>query len=1250
MPHFHYDPVWVEDQRTYTRQAFELILQYLRACREDEGYHLLLSELDYLKPFFAVHGEERDFVRELVESERLQLGGSYNEPNEMTLQGEAIIRNLVHGRLYHEGSLRASPDVYLPLDVFGHCLQLPQIAAKAGFGAIVWSKGAPGGPPLHRALAPDGTEILQKREPYWYRPGSLRELLESVGKGLAGEEAVGVTQDLRLLGHDMAPPLDWLESTRLAAETLDPVVMISTPHRYLAALKRELDSGEAEIPILGRDLSWYHMGTLVSRSDLKLANRLAENRLLSAERWATLAAVVGAKYPDLALDKAWRQVLFGQHHDAMTGTSDDIGFLDLLCGYREALELAEEVERRALSYIAAHVQTEGARRAPSEGGALVVFNAMGWERTDVCRARVHLRGRLAGGFRLTDDRGHAVPVQLVSRSPEGPAGATGQPDEERWVEIAFLATGIPSVGYRSYYLAPAPELPPAAEPADAGATGIENEHLSLRADPEAGGGLVSIYDKRAKRELVNTQAGPANEVVALGEKPDREMPSWELFTTGEEVRGSGQPAELSVLQGPVFSQIRVRSELPDRCGLLQEITLYRGMRRVDLRTSLGGYRGQHELLALSFPLAIKGGPTFEDRFAAVVRRPSRGRFDFRTREDENLSKCGVGAAQNWVEVGPVPSLDIVDREKRTGAVGLGPCAIITSGAPEDRAAVRTLTAALLSRGITCTPYVDTEDPAADPECGFHISLGRGNGYSRRLLGAAPQAAARLEEAQEGRDWTGVLLRQAGSAGGEAEVPVLVADTAAPEGVPALAARLAEAVRAGALEIPASCDFSGLASACDDYGIAVINRGTLAASLESDGTLALPLFHTAAWGFHPWGEGRLERFLVPEHKSHVYEHALLAHPGDWRSGGVVRAGCEVNNPLRAVQTEVRGGVVPPTFSLVSVDAPNLVITAIKPLGNPMADHSATERSSPDTGILVRCYEAHGEAAEAHFMFGAEPTEAWLTDLMEGRAGQAEVTPPGWRRPASVPIRVSPCAIISVAVHLAPLPTRGETQELGPSAEPASPVHSRYWEHNAGAAPMGNQPVTIWLRGSVPPGQNTRFTLGLSNDYRDREITGRARLTVPPDWQLIPREVPYRIGPGAQTIYEVMVVVPAGAPGCFLRAAVEDGERVVQDVLPVGEIQPLGISLRRGEAGFLVKVRNPNADYVEGLLALITPVEFWGETVEGMRLGGVSPRAQAFRLAAGEERTFVFALQGNGEGLWAVAKAMWYGRVQYVQESD
>ena len=126
-PHFHFDPIWIEDQRTYTRRAFELVRELLAACRTDEGYHIILSELNYLKPFLSAYSEDREFVRDLAAAGRLETGGSYGQPNEMSIQGEALIRNLLHGGLYHEGMLGGQPAVYMPLDVFGHCLQLPQI-------------------------------------------------------------------------------------------------------------------------------------------------------------------------------------------------------------------------------------------------------------------------------------------------------------------------------------------------------------------------------------------------------------------------------------------------------------------------------------------------------------------------------------------------------------------------------------------------------------------------------------------------------------------------------------------------------------------------------------------------------------------------------------------------------------------------------------------------------------------------------------------------------------------------------------------------------------------------------------------------------------------------------------------------------------------------------------------------------------------------------------------------------------------
>ena len=98
-----------------------------------------------------------------------------------------------------------------------------------------------------------------------------------------------------------------------------------------------------------------------------------------------------------------------------------------------------------------------------------------------------------------------------------------------------------------------------------------------------------------------------------------------------------------------------------------------------------------------------------------------------------------------------------------------------------------------------------------------------------------------------------------------------------------------------------------------------------------------------------------------------------------------------------------------------------------------------------------------------------------------------------------------------------------------------------------------------------------------------------------------------------------------------------------------IRPLEVQLSREGAGFLVRVRNPNPDYVEGQVALITPLESWGAPVDVYALSEVTPRVYPFRLDSGEEQQFPFAVQGDMTSLWAVAKVIWYGRVQYVQET-
>lgn len=90
-----------------------------------------------------------------------------------------------------------------------------------------------------------------------------------------------------------------------------------------------------------------YTGKDVSYIDTKQANRAAEDAVLGAERFAVFAALLtGAHYPEAALAKAWVQLAYGAHHDAITGSESDQVYLDLLTGRRDAWELGRACGRR----------------------------------------------------------------------------------------------------------------------------------------------------------------------------------------------------------------------------------------------------------------------------------------------------------------------------------------------------------------------------------------------------------------------------------------------------------------------------------------------------------------------------------------------------------------------------------------------------------------------------------------------------------------------------------------------------------------------------------------------------------------------------------------------------------------------------------------------------------------------------------------------------------------------------------------
>ncbi len=158
--HFHYDPVWWNTQAAYTctwddlgeeaqrvRAAFQqtgftLVREHLATARRDPDYRFVLAEVDYLKPYWDAHPEERDHLRRLVAEGRAEIvGGTYNEPNTNLTTAETTARNFVYGAGFQRSVLGADPQSAWQLDVFGHDPQFPGLAAAAGLSSSSWARG-----------------------------------------------------------------------------------------------------------------------------------------------------------------------------------------------------------------------------------------------------------------------------------------------------------------------------------------------------------------------------------------------------------------------------------------------------------------------------------------------------------------------------------------------------------------------------------------------------------------------------------------------------------------------------------------------------------------------------------------------------------------------------------------------------------------------------------------------------------------------------------------------------------------------------------------------------------------------------------------------------------------------------------------------------------------------------------------------------------------------------------------------------
>lgn len=1342
--HFHYDPVWWNTQAGYTsgwdellwalerRETFQhsglaLVEAHLQRARLDPRYKFVLAEVDYLKPFWDLYPDRRDEVRALIASGRLEIvGGTYNEPNTNLTGLETAVRSAVYGLGFQRDVMGAEPKSAWQLDVFGHDPAFPGIMAAAGLTSSAWARG-----PFHQWgpkrevgtntwmqfpsefewISPNGLGLLTSYMPNHYSAGWELERATTLQGAmwqayeifcdLAEVSAAKVA--LLPVGTDYTPP------SRFACDVAEawgrrylwPRFEVGLPKEFFAAVREQLASQGRRPSPQSRDMNPVYTGKDVSFIDTKQAQRLAEAWLAEAEAMAAVSLLLGGPVPWRALDKAWRQLEFNAHHDGITGSESDQVYLDLLAGWREAYELARAAEAVSRAQLLSAIDTRG------DGQPLVVTNSLSFERSETVSVE------LPAG----------EPLDVVASSGQVLASLEQRGSRPATRALSFLAPEVPGFGYKTFWLRRRSE--PAEAWFEAEGVTISNEFLEVEADPERGGGLSRIVGCSGRFSLV--PAGQvAGELLVYPEYPAHprfgEGP-WNLLPSGPPARSREALARVRKERCRLGERLVVEGEMPgEGFAYRQSWALWRGLRRLELRTEIHGWSARDRLLRLRFPTLLEGAVPVSAVGGSVVAR-GFGLIDVDAAEapwtlDNPAAEWFGLSTPLVVEVAEAPG----QSPYHGRAVGVAEVVVPAgqSGAPW----ARELVLALLQKGVTATcseprsnRYGALRGDSNLPD--FRIAVGgpSQNDFVSSLLEAAGAAYRDELEAQLAHGGAAFILvppvrplREIwvpnADLRGPRDLPVLVVASADPARLGVAVSTLASQVAEGRVKVAQRSALVPQPERVPAWTAAVLNKGTPSFAVDASGAMYVSALRACTgWPSGVWIDP--PRRAAPdgsafelEHWSHVFEHALVLAEGDWREAGIAEAAQAYNRPLLASLEPAHGGRLPAAARLFGLrraeragtERPagrgSVVLSALKPAGNPYASADPPVAEGGDGAVAtapevtLRCYEASGWPTEVELTSLFPMAAARSADVVE--APKDELPLEGDGEGKLLRFSLGPCEISTVRVRFSPGALGPAVPAAAPPAcevELAQPVFSRYWLHNRGSAPLGNQCLAVHLlRTSVVlrAGDEVEVAAQVASGAAHRVQEGQLVLVGPEGWAIDPPSRLFSLAPGAFVQVPVRISVPLSSrPGRrFVSARVTDGAGQVQedvvtlDVLPaLAEAKealggPLGLPAPFGHPGdqwaqeleavagpvevvvaagagadVYLRLANRTLGEVRGEVQLLSPLETWGL---------VRPWDQGFVLGPGEALTLGATVEAQDEGWlesWAMWKLTYFGRIWY-----
>ncbi|MCD6510652.1 MAG: alpha-mannosidase [Thermoprotei archaeon] len=608
--HAHIDLSWLWTREETIREICPRTFRSVLSLMDKYSLFCYAQSSAQLYEWMEEHYPEifREIKKRVQEGRWEIVGGAWVEHNANLPCGESLVRQYLFGKRYFLRKFGVDVKVAWLPDSFGFCWTLPQILRKCGIEYFVTHKlkwqiermrpPIPFPYNLFWWEAPDGSRILAYHTVGSYsediRPTRLLRQLEEL------KEKHGIDKLLVLFGrgdHGGGPTEDMIKDALWLMKRLDfPLVFFSTAKQWFENIRQIAE--RIKVPVVRDELYVKtHRGTYTTEAKVKYHNRKCECLLLTAERFASIAMILGMKYPQEELNSAWKRLLLNQVHDNLDGTSIEEVYKEAEEDYKEIYKVGYEVLKRALSTIASRVDTSG------DGIPIIVFNPLSWSRSDIVELSIRELGNLER-FKVIDPYGKEVLVQIVEEGGDKKA--------------IFIARDVPSLGYKVYRVIPSEEPKQAVSTLSVEEYFLENEYLRVEINGESGC-LSRVYDKINRREVLDS-SGRGNIVQLYEDRPPNAPagePAWNMYL-GSLVE-LGKAEEVSVVEkGPVRGIIRVVKRY-GKSTFEQYIILYQGIPRVDFLMKVDWHE-RYRTAKVAFPLSFRNHwATYSIPFGAIQR-------------------------------------------------------------------------------------------------------------------------------------------------------------------------------------------------------------------------------------------------------------------------------------------------------------------------------------------------------------------------------------------------------------------------------------------------------------------------------------------------------------------------------------------------------------------------------------------------------------------------------------------------------